>query len=127
MGRGTSFQLSKVSRFIKLYGDAFAFERFQLYKYNEPIKDDPEHPPQSIRIRGAYHEVNSQVSFNTSEGTVTRTEPQPRILCMPVDGSKVKMNDEVTYKGVRYRVVDPANLGMQSVCIDISLEVVQNG
>ena len=46
---------------------------------------------------------------------------------MPVDGSKVKMNDEVTYKGVRYKVVDPANLGMQSVCIDISLEVVQNG
>ena len=44
-----------------------------------------------------------------------------------VDGSKVKMNDEVTYKGVRYKVVDPANLGMQSVCIDISLEVVQNG
>lgn len=127
MGRGTSFQLSKVSRFIKLYGDEFAFERFQLNKYNEPIRDDPEHPSQSIRIRGAYHEVNSQVSFNTSEGTVTRTEPQPRILCMPVDGSKVKMNDEVTYKGVRYKVVDPANLGMQSVCIDISLEVVQNG
>lgn len=127
MGRGTSFQLNKVSRFIKLYGEEFVFERFQLNKYREPIKDDPEHPPQTVRIVGAYHEVNSQVSFATSEGTVTRTEPQPRILCMPNEGSKVKTGDEVTYKGIRYKAVDPSDLGMQGVCIDISLEVIQNG
>lgn len=127
MGRGTSFQLNKVSRFIKLYGEEFVFERFQLNKYREPIKDDPERPPQTVRIVGAYHEVNSQVSFATSEGTVTRTEPQPRILCMPNEGSKVKTGDEVTYKGIRYKAVDPSDLGMQGVCIDISLEVIQNG
>lgn len=127
MGRGTSFQLNKVSRFIKLYGEEFAFKRFQLNKYKEPIMDDPEHPPQVVRIVGAYHETNSQVSFSTSEGTVTRTEPQPRILCMPEEGSKIKTGDEVTYKGIRFKVVEPADLGMQGVCIDISLDVIQDG
>ena len=127
MGRGTSFQLNKVSRFIKLYGEEFVFERFQLNKYGEPIKGDPERPPQTLNIVGAYHEVNSQVTFATSEGTVTRTKPQPRILCMPEEGSKAKTGDELMYKGIRYKVVEPSDLGMQGVCIDISLEVIQNG
>lgn len=127
MSLNVNFQLNKVSRFIKLYGNVFAFERLQLNKYREPIRDDPQYPPQEIEVRGVYHEVNSQVSFVVSEGTIVRTKPQPRILCMPDDGAKVKCGDEVSYKGNRYKVVEPTDLGKQGVCVDISLELIQNG
>lgn len=123
MGLGLSFQLNKVSRFIKSYGNEFEFERYGKNKYGEK---DPE-KFEKIRINGVYHEVNSQVTFATSEGTRTKSSPQPRILCNFEEGSKIKTDDEISYKGTRYKVVDPSDLLKAGICIDISLEVIQDG
>lgn len=123
MSLNVNFQLNKVSRFIKLHGSDFQFVRYDKNAYNEPDKNKVT----TIQVRGVYHEVNSQVTFSSSDATTIRTKPQPRILCMPEEGAKVKTGDELTYKGTRYKVVEPVDLAKQGICVDVSLEVIQDG
>lgn len=123
MGVSKNFQLNKISRFIKTQGENFVFRRQKLNEYNEPIKDGYT----EITIFGVYHEVNSQVSETTTEGSVIKTKPQPRILCMPEYGSMVKQGDMLEHKGVKFKVVEPANLLLYDICADISMVVVEDG
>lgn len=123
MGVSKSFQLNKISRFIKTQGESFVFKRPKLNEYNEPVKDGYD----EITIFGVYHEVNSQVSEVTTEGSVIKTKPQPRILCMPEYGDKVKQGDMLEHKGIKFKVIEPANLLLYDICADISMVVVEDG
>lgn len=123
MSKNVKFQLYKVSRFIKVQGETFDFKRPKLNDFREPIKGEFD----VVSIKGVYHEVNSQVTETGADGSVTRSKPQPRVLCMPDDGAKVKNGDTLVYKGTKYKVVEAANPVKYDVCADISLEVVQDG
>lgn len=123
MGIGKNFQLNKISRLIKSQGEEFTFKRFKKNEFNEPISDDFD----EIKIVGVYHETNSQVTETTSEGTSIKTKPQPRILCMPDQGSKVERGDMLEHKGIKFKVIEPANLLLYDICADISMVVVENG
>lgn len=123
MGIGKSFQLNKISRLIKSQGEEFTFKRFKKNEFNESIPDDFD----EIKIVGVYHEINSQVIETTSEGTSIKTKPQPRILCMPDQGSKVERGDMLEHKGIKFKVIEPANLLLYDICADISMVVVENG
>ena len=123
MGIGKNFQLNKISRFIKTYGETFTFKRCKLNEVKEPIKDEYE----EVAVFGVYHEVNSQVTENSSEGSTIRSKPEPRIMCMPDEGAKLKQGDQTTYKGTTYKVVKPYNLLKYDICSDVSLEVVEIG
>lgn len=125
MSMELAFQLNKVSRFIKSYGNVFTFTRYGKNEFGELVKDGTNQ--EDIEVVGVYHEVNSYVSFVTSEGTVTKTVPQPMILCMPDEGAKLAADDELWYNGTHYKVVDPANIAKAGFCIDVSLEVIQDG
>lgn len=123
MGMNVNFQLYKVSRFIKTQGESFVFKRPKLNDFREPVKGEYE----SVEVPGVYHEVNAQVVETGADGSVIRSKPQPRVLCMPDDGAKVKNGDMLDYKGSKYKVVEAVNPVKYGVCIDISLEVVQDG
>lgn len=123
MGIGKNFQLNKISRLIKSQGEEFTFKRFKKNEFNESISDDFD----EIKIVGVYHETNSQVTETTSEGTSIKTKPQPRILCMPDQGSKVERGDMLEHKGIKFKVIEPANLLLYDICADISMVVVENG
>lgn len=123
MGIGKNFQLNKISRLVKSQGEEFTFKRFKKNEFNESISDDFD----EIKIVGVYHETNSQVTETTSEGTSIKTKPQPRILCMPDQGSKVERGDMLEHKGIKFKVIEPANLLLYDICADISMVVVENG
>lgn len=123
MGIGKNFQLNKVSRFIKTRGEQFVFKRQKLNEFKEPIKDEYD----EVTVFGVYHEVNSQVTETKSEASITRSKPQPCILCMPEEGNKLQQDDTMVYKGTTYKVVEPANLLKYDICSDVSLEVIENG
>lgn len=123
MGIGKSFQLNKISRFIKMQGETFVFKRQKLNEFKEPIKDEYD----EVTIVGVYHEVNSQVTEMKAESSITKSQPQPRILCMPEEGVKLQQGDITTYRGTKYKVIDPADLLKYDICRDVSLEVIECG
>jgi hypothetical protein len=123
MGVSTSFQLNKVRRLIQSQGTTFTVKRFGLNEFGETNQENVTY----YDLVGLYHEVNSQVQLITTEGTITKTEPQPRILCMPDEGIKAKMGDEIIYKGTKYKVVEASNPLKYDVCADVSLEVITDG
>lgn len=123
MGVGVNFQLNKVRRLVQSQGIVFTVKRYGLNEFGERDKKNFT----EYSLNGLYHEVNSQVQFVTTEGTVAKTKPQPRILCTPEEGSKVQEEDLIEYKGTKYKVVEAANLLKYDVCIDVSLEVIDNG
>lgn len=118
-----NFQINKVKRLIETRGTNLIFKRYNKNEYGEYLKDDAE----EIEIKGLYHEESSQITLTTTEGTVTRSKVQPRVLCMIEDGKKIKRNDRLFYEGSEYSVVDAINLLKSDICFDISLEVFDNG
>lgn len=123
MNLGISFQRNKVNRLILINGQTFTFRRQKLNEFNEPIKDDFE----EIKVRGVFHEVSGYVTKNATEDSVTRSKPQPMVLCTVEESKKIKKNDVMAFKGKEYEVVDFSNHNEYDICVDVSLEVVQNG
>ena len=117
------FQINKVNRLIRLYGQNYIFKRNKLNEYNEPIKDDYE----QILIVGVYHETNSIIARTSSEAAVLRSKVQPMILCLKEEAEKLKINDIVEIKGTKYKLIDKINLNKMDICVDVSLEVIQDG
>lgn len=122
MGHKQMFQINKVSRFIRDYGEEFVFKRSRLNEFKEPIKGEFD----EVRVFGVYHEINSQVSEVTTEGAVLRTKQQPRIFCMLDAKVQVMQGDTLYYKGLKFKVVDPANVSLSEICVDISMEVIED-
>lgn len=118
-----NFQINKVNRLIRLYGQNFIFKRQKLNEYNEPIKDDEE----QIEVFGVYHETNSIITQTSSEAAVLRSKVQPLIMCMNDEAEKIKKNDLLEIKGTKYKVVDKIDLNKMGICVDVSLEVIQDG
>lgn len=123
MGFGKSFQLNKISRLIKSQGEEFTFKRHKENEFKELIPDNFD----EIKIIGVYHETNSQVVETTTEGTSIKSKPQPRILCMPDQGVKIKRGDILEHKGIKFKVIEPANLLLYDICADISMVVIEDG
>lgn len=123
MWNGKTFHINKISRFIRTQGEKFVFKRQRKNIYNEPIKGEYD----VIEVFGVYHETNSHVTTTTSDGSVVKSQPQPNILCMPDEGTKLKQDDVLEYKGTKYKVVDTSNLLKYDICIDVSLEVIEDG
>lgn len=120
---GKSFQRNKVNRLISVSGEEFEFKRNKKNEFGEPIKSEFD----IIKIKGFFHQVNSQVTQVGTDANITRTKPQPAILCLVKDGENVKKNDVLEYKGKTYTVVESENQSELDICYDISLEVIQDG
>lgn len=123
MNFGLSFQKSKVNRLTQVNGQDFVFKRQKLNEFNEPISGGEE----EIKVRGFYHEVSSYVTKTGNDSSTTRSKVQPMILCTVEEGSKIKKEDLLEFKGKKMKVVDLADVNELGICIDVSLEVIQDG
>lgn len=123
MGIGLSFQRNKVNRLIRQFGANFDVKRKAKNEYGEPIEGGEE----TFAIVGVFHETSAFVSKTATDGSTTRSKPQPMILCSLEDGKKLKRNDEINFKDKIYKVVEIKKPCEYDVCFDVSLEVVQDG
>lgn len=119
-----NFDKNKIKRFIKRYGKEFTFKHFVTDKYGE-IKEDEE--PTEIKITGVFHEVNSYITENVQDGTISKRKPQPMILVLATENFEVTHGDVVTYCNTDYEVVETLNVNDLGVAFDISLQVVDDG
>lgn len=124
-----NFEAHKLIRELKKSGTDFTFKRKSLNEFGED--DGTEMIVGSII--GLYHEVNSYVSIATSDGSRTRTEKQPMVLCLYRDlkampNGGVNVGDYVDLSdGKRFTVNGIVDIQKWNIIADISLEVVDNG
>lgn len=119
--KNTQFDLAKVRRAINTHGENFVFTHFGKTDYGEP---DPE-TTQQITIKGLFHQTRGYITKNISDGTLSRSKPQPQILTLSI--TSITIDDVVEYTGKDYRVIGVDNIGNLGIAFDISLELIDNG
>lgn len=123
MNASVNYQKYNVNRLIQVSGQTFVFKRCVPDKYGDKTGSITE-----ITISGFYHETSSQVNTYVKQsghdGSVTKTKPEPKIMCTVETGSLVCEGDELTYKGEKMKVTGVTNISKLDICADISLEVV---
>lgn len=119
-----NFDRNKIKRFVERYGKEFTFKHFLVDEYGERKKDEE---PLEIKITGVFHEVNSYITENVQDGTISRRKPQPMILVLATENFEVTHGDVVTYCNTDYEVVETLNVNNLGVAFDISLQVVDDG
>ena len=122
----SSFQLNKVRRAINVANKNFAFCRYKINDFKEPIYS--EEPEKILNVRGIFHISSSfQIRTNSDSGNVS-TDKQPMILALYEKAKYLQRNDIfVDTDGAKYKVVDVSNLNGLGIIAEISLEVVSNG
>lgn len=128
------FEAYKLSREIKRSGTTYEFYRIAKNEWNERPNGDKSTFAGSIK--GIYHEVNSQVTTTTSDGSVTRTKKQPALLCLASDfesvgiqfGDIVDVANLASSNGMkRMKYVGAVDIANWGIIIDLSFEEVDDG
>jgi hypothetical protein len=118
----SSFDVQKMKRFISRYGAEFVFKRYEKNEFGEPSSEFEE-----FKIFGVFHENNSYITKNVSDGTVARNKPQPQILTLVNENNVLKIGDITEYRQSKFQVTELNNVNNLSVAFDISLEVIDDG
>lgn len=120
----TNFGKELILRNIKAHGQTFVFKRQGKNTFGEPNGTETV----VASIEGLFHQSRSYITKNTSDGTISRTKPQPQILCLVSDSTKlIKQGDILFLSDNKYTVTGVDNLGELDMACDISLEVFDNG
>lgn len=118
-----NFGIELIRRNILAHGQEFIFHRPALSTFNEPTTNET-----LITLQGLFHQTRGYITRNTTDGTVSRSQPQPMVLTLVnPDTQSLQINDYVLYCNQKYRVTginDINNLGM---ALEISLELIDNG
>lgn len=122
MSFGRAFQINKVNRLISTNGEIFNFKRRKKNEFNEFTDEE-----QTVQIKGIFHQTNSYVSQTGMEAGLIRSKPQPLVMCLKEEAEKIMKDDILEYKGKQYKVIDRTNLVELDICVDISLDVIQDG
>lgn len=122
MSFGRAFQINKVNRLISTNGEIFNFKRKKINEFNEYTEEE-----QTIQIKGIFHQTNSYVSQTGMDAGLIRSKPQPLVMCLKEEAKKIMKDDILEYKGKQYKVIDKTNLVELDICVDISLDVIQDG
>lgn len=128
------FEAYKLRREIKRSGVTYEFYRISKNEWNERPNDGKSTFAGSIK--GIYHEVNSQITTTTSDGSVTRTKKQPALLCLASDfelvgiqfGDIVDVANLASSNGMkRMKYVGAVDIANWGIIIDLSFEEVDDG
>lgn len=118
-----NFDISKVTRAINTHGENFTFVRFGKDDYGQPSSETTE-----ITIKGLFHQTRSYITKNISDGTISRSKPQPQILTLLTsNSSSIQLKDRITYTGKTYEVNGINDIGNLGIALDISLELIDDG
>lgn len=128
------FEAYKLRREIKRSGVTYEFYRISKNEWNE--RPNYEESTFAGSIKGIYHEVNSQITTTTSDGSVTRTKKQPALLCLASDfksvsiqfGDIVDVANLASINGMkRMKYVGAVDIANWGIIIDLSFEEVDDG
>ncbi len=126
MAINTKFEAYKIKRELKKSGSDFKFIRANRNDFGEPIDNKGE----SIgKIKGLYHEQNSNVKITLGDTTQYRTKKIPMILCLyeDVNSLNLMVDDIVEINSKKFKVTGVINIQEWNIISDISLEVIDNG
>ena len=121
----TQFEAYKIKRELKRSGIDYEFKRAGKNDFGEPTG-----ALESIgKLRGIYHEQNSNIQITTGDTTQVRTKKIPMILCLYEDAANLVLSvgDIVEINKKTLKVTGIVNIQEWSIIADISLEVVDNG
>ena len=113
------FELYKVQRFIKRWGQIFTFTLAGENSFNEP-----EGVKVEVSFPGVFHDNNEYITQDSSDAATIRSKLNTRILCLAKDAAQIQPEMTVVIQGQVYRVTGVRNIENLSLACDISLEVV---
>lgn len=125
MAINKEFEAYKIKRELKRSGIEYQFKRKGMNDFGEPTDELEE----AGKLKGLYHEENSNIQITTNDTTQVRTKKIPMILCLYEDAAlaALKVGDVVTINSKTFKVTGVVNIQEWSIIADISLEVVDNG
>ena len=113
------FLKSKITRQIQYNGSAYTFAKHIVDKFGQ-VSDEV---GEEVTVNGIFHTVNSYIKNTDSEGARLISKPQPRVLILAEDGSKIGKDDIVVVNGNKYKVTGKEDVGNFGVAFDMSLEL----
>lgn len=113
------FELYKVQRFIKRWGQTFTFTLAGENSFNEP-----EGVKVEVSLPGVFHDNNEYITQDSSDAGTIRSKLNTRILCLAKDAAQIQPEMTVVIQGQTYRVTGVRNIENLNLAYDISLEVV---
>ena len=118
------FEEYKIKRELKRSGIDYEFKRAIKNDFGEPSGE-----PEFIgKLKGIYHEENSNIQITTGDTTQVRTKKIPMILCLYEDTANLVLSvgDVVKINEKTLKVTGIVNISEWNIIADISLEVVDN-
>lgn len=118
------FEEYKIKRELKRSGIDYEFKRAIKNDFGEPSGE-----PEFIgKLKGIYHEENSNIQITTGDTTQVRTKKIPMILCLYEDVANLVLSvgDIVKINKKTLKVTGIVNISEWNIIADISLEVVDN-
>lgn len=120
----TKFEAYKIKRELKRSGIEYEFKRANKNDFGEPDGE-----LMSIgKLKGIYHEQNSNVQITTGDTTQVRTKKIPMILCLYKDAASLvlRVGDAIKINEKTFKVTGIVNIQEWNIIADISLEVIDN-
>lgn len=119
MDHSFQFELYKVQRFIKRWGQTFTFTLAGENSFGEP-----EGVKVEVSLPGVFHDNNEYITQESSDAATIRSKLNTRILCLAKDAAQIQPEMTVVIQGQTYRVTGVRNIENLNLACDISLEVV---
>ena len=125
MAINKEFEAYKIKRELKRSGIEYQFKRKRMNDFGEPTDEFEE----VGKLKGLYHEENSNIQITTNDTTQVRTKKIPMILCLYEDAARLALvvGDTVTINAKTFKVTGAVNIQEWNLISDISLEVVDDG
>lgn len=118
-----NFGIELVRRNILAHGEEFTFHRPALSTFNEPTSNET-----LITLKGLFHQTRSYITRNITDGTVSRSQPQPMILTLVnPESQSLRIKDHVLYCNQKYLVTGINDINNLGIALEISLELIDNG
>ena len=120
----TKFEAYKIKRELKRNGIEYEFKRADKNDFGEPGGE-----LMSIgKLKGIYHEQNSNVQITTGDTTQVRTKKIPMILCLYKDAASLvlRVGDTIKINEKTFKVTGIVNIQEWNIIADISLEVIDD-
>ena len=119
----TNFGIELVRRNILAHGQEFVFHRPELNNFKEPTANET-----LITLQGLFHQTRGYITRNITDGTVSRSQPQPMILTLVnPESQSLKINDYVLYCNQKYLITGINDINNLGIALEISLELIDNG
>ena len=116
----TLFLANKIKRQIGTNGRELVFVKYKKDRFGQTSSEEETR----VEAKGIFHTTNNYIKENDSEGARLISKPQPMILLMYDDGSKIDKDDKITLGENLYRVVEKKDVNNFGLVYDISLELV---